>query len=420
MAGPVAVILTGGEHLSVLAAVRALREAGYAPWVAIHERGAYAARSRATAGVIEVPSPWEDGRGFVSAIAAAAERIQAAVVLPGTEYGMTTLAQHAGDLPADVVLGTGPLPAIANATDKGRLAGFAQTAGFRVPPTVDLSRFTIPDRLPFPFPVVVKPHRSEHRGIDGAGRHVGARYVESTQDLVAALAALPGERGLVQPFLPGPMGSFAGVFWDDRMVCAVQARGDRLWPAPCGSLSHAETVPLDPRLSEAVTSLLRLVGWNGLFQIDFFEDAGEYVVTDLNPRFYTSLSHATRAGLNLPGIWVDLIRGQVPDVPSSYRIGVHYRHDEGDLRALLRMFVNGPRAAALGGLIPHRDTAHAVFSVSDPAPTITSLSRLSNHVSRRMNARLFPTDELRPADRGGSATRRTSPTGDVDPMGSPV
>jgi predicted ATP-grasp superfamily ATP-dependent carboligase len=418
--GGVAVILTGGEHLSVLAAVRALGAAGYAPWVAVHERGAYAARSRATAGIIEVPSPWDDARGFVTEIAEAAERIQAAVVLPGTEYGMSTLAQHAGDLPAGVVLGTGPLSAIANATDKGKLAGFARKAGLRVPPTADIGLSTIPARLPFPFPVVVKPHRSEHRGVDGVVRHVGARYVDSSQDLRAALAALPGERGLVQPFLHGPMGSFAGVFWDDQMVCPVQSRGDRLWPAPCGSLSHAETVPLDPRLAEAVTRLLRSVGWNGLFQMDFFESAGEFIVTDLNPRFYTSLSHATRAGLNLPGIWVDLLRGQVPNVPASYRIGVHYRHDEGDLRALARMFVRGQRAAALGGLIPHRDTAHAVFSITDPAPLMTSLSRLVRHASRRVE-RPFRTDEPRPAGaRGGAASPTNRPVSDVDPMGSPV
>jgi predicted ATP-grasp superfamily ATP-dependent carboligase len=216
------------------------------------------------------------------------------------------------------------------------------------------------------------------------------------------------------------MGSFAGVFWDGRLVCAVQSRGDRLWPAPCGSLSHAETVPLDPRLTEFVTRLLRAVGWNGLFQIDFFEEAGEFIVTDLNPRFYTSLSHATRAGLNLPGIWVDLLRGHVPDVPPSYRVGVHYRHDEGDLRALARMFIHGQRTAALGGLIPRRDTALAVFSVTDPAPLMTSLSRLVRHASRRLERSFRPDVPRTAGARGGAASRRNWPAPDANPMGSPV
>ena len=132
-----------------------------------------------------------------------------------------------------------------------------------------------------------------------------------------------------------------------------------LW---CGSISHAETVPLDPRLSEAIGHLLRAVGWCGLFQVDLFEQSGGFVVIDLNPRVYTSLSHAVRAGLNLPGIWVDLLLGRVPHVPASYRVGVRYRHDEGDLRALARMLTHGPRMAAMRGLVPRRDTALAVFS----------------------------------------------------------
>jgi predicted ATP-grasp superfamily ATP-dependent carboligase len=390
---PVAVIVTGGEHVSVLAAVRALRSAGYAPWVAVHDRGAYAARSRAAAGIIDVPSPWDDGRGFVSEIVAAAVRIQAEVILPGTEFAMMTLAENADSLPPGVVLGSGPPEAILMATDKGRLVGFARAAGLRVPPTADLTLSAFPDGLPFPFPVVVKPHRSELRGEDGVIRHVGARYAESVQDLRSALAALPGGRGLVQPFIDGPLGSFAGVFWGGRMICAVQSRGDRLWPALCGSISHAQTVPLDPRLSEAVSNLLRAVGWNGLFQIDFFERSGEFTVIDLNPRFYTSLSHAARAGVNLPGIWVDLLRGRVPDVPASYRVGVHYRHDEGDIRALARMLIRGPRAAALRGLRPRRDTALAVFSATDPGPVLTSLSRLLRHVSPRTGEPIFRTEE---------------------------
>jgi predicted ATP-grasp superfamily ATP-dependent carboligase len=390
---PVAVIVTGGEHLSVLAGVRALRSAGYAPWVAVHDRGAYAARSRATAGIIDVPSPWDDGRGFVSEIVAAAVRIGAEVIVPGTEFGMMTLAQHAGDLPPGVVLGSGPPAAILRATDKGRLVGFARTAGLRVPPTADVSLSAFPHAPPFPFPVVVKPHRSELRGADGAIRHVGARYAESVLDLRNALAALPGGRGLVQPFIDGPLGSFAGVFWDGRMICAVQSRGDRLWPALCGSISHAETVPLDPRLSEAVSNMLRSVGWSGLFQIDFFEQSGQFTVIDLNPRFYTSLSHAARAGVNLPGIWVDLLRGRVPDVPASYRVGVHYRHDEGDIRALARMLVRGPRVAAMRGLIPRRDTALAVFSATDPGPALTSLSRLVRRGSRLLGEPIYRAGE---------------------------
>jgi predicted ATP-grasp superfamily ATP-dependent carboligase len=376
------VILTGGEHVSVLGAVRALRAAGYLPWVAVHERGTYASRSWAVEGLIEVPSPWEDADGFVDDIAAAARRVGAAAIVPGTEFGMETLGRKADRLPKDVVLAVPPLPTLADVTDKSRLLSFAKSVGFPTPPTRALTLGELPELLPFGFPVVVKPPRSEFREEDGVVRHHATRVATSRHELEYALAELPAGRGLVQPFLRDPLVSLAGVFWDDRVVCAVQSRADRVWPAPCGSISHAVTVPLDRQLVDRVGALLRSMDWQGLFQIDLFDRADDYAIIDLNPRFYTSIGHATRAGMNLPAIWLDLLLGHRAVVPSSYRVGVHYQHEEGDLRALGRMLLHGPRRDALRGLIPHRDTALAVFSAADPWPLLTSASRFLRRGSR--------------------------------------
>jgi len=379
------VILTGGEHVSVLGAVRALRDAGYAPWVAVHERGTYAARSWASAGVIEVPSPWEAPDTFVDEIATAAARLGAVAILPGTEFEMETLVRRADRLPADVVLGVPSMPTLVDITDKGRLQAFADAAGLSTPPTCDLTLDSIPARLPFAFPVVVKPRRSEIREEDGVVRHHGTRVATTFHELEYALAELPGTRGLVQPFVDDPLISLAGVFWDGEIVCAVQSRADRVWPAPCGSISHAVTIPLDTGLVERVGALLRSMGWRGLFQVDLFEGTDDYAIIDVNPRFYTSITHATRAGMNLPAIWVDLMLGRKPVVPDSYRIGVHYQHEEGDPRALLRMLLRGPRRDGLRGLVPHADTVHAIFSPTDPWPLLTSATRLFRRGTRNGN-----------------------------------
>lgn len=376
-------LVTGGEHLGVLAGVRALREAGYAPWVAVHDPGGYTARSRDAAGVVEVPNPAKDQTGFVRALVTAAARIPASVVLPGTELSLVALSRHAHCFPTGVVLGACPPAVVARATDKALLEDLARAAGLSVPPTVDAGIDDLERGLPFPYPAVVKPRRSELEGSDGVVRHFAVRRASSPAELRAALAALPGERGLVQPYLRGPLGSLAGVFWNGEMVCAVQSRGDRLWPPYCGSMTWAETVPLNPRLAASIGSLLRAIGWNGLYQVDFFEQSGGFAIIDLNPRFYTSLAIATGAGMNLPGIWVDLLRGQTPRSHGAYRTGVCYRHDEDDVRALFRMLIRGPRGAALRGFMPRRNTVHPVFSARDPWPLLTSLSKLVRHVRRR-------------------------------------
>jgi predicted ATP-grasp superfamily ATP-dependent carboligase len=142
-------------------------------------------------------------------------------------------------------------------------------------------------------------------------------------------------------------------------------------------MTHAVTVPLDRGLSARVAALLRAIGWNGLFQVDFIEHGGRSLLIDLNPRVYTSLAITAGAGVNLLAIWVDLLRGRHPGTVPEYTVGVGYRHDEDDGRALLAMLRRGPRKAGLLGLLPRRRTTHPIFSIRDPLPFLTSLGNLA-------------------------------------------
>ncbi len=382
--GPGAVIvLTGGEYVSVLAAVRSLRAAGHVPWVTVHGRGTYAARSRACAGAVIVPMPGPDPDAFAAAVARVAREVGAAAILPGTDVAMKALTERTSLLPKGVALGAAGPEVLNTITDKRNLGAIAAAGGLTVPPEVEVRAGEVPRSLPFPFPVVVKPPVSELSDLDGITQHYGARAASSSEEIEAALAELPNGVAIVQPMLTGPIGSLAGVFWDGRMVVAVQAEGDRIWPWPCGSIAHGVTVPLEPALVDATTAMLRQTGWQGLFQLDFFRDGSDVVVIDFNPRLYTSLGHATRAGVNLAAIWVDLLLGREPLVSPGYQVGVGYRREEGDIRAMLRMLIQGPRAAALRALAPDPATEFAVSSLRDPWPLLTSFDHAIRYVRRR-------------------------------------
>lgn len=377
------VLLTGGEHLSVLAAVRALGAAGYRPWVTVDRPGTYAARSRFAAGSTVVPPPGADPDAFTRAIFALADDLGAVAIVPGTEVAMGILAAHKSNLPDGVALGSADPEALVTVRDKRHLADLVVGTGFSVPPTIEVSAGHLPSVMPFGYPMVIKPPQPELAGPDGMVRHHGARAAGAPTELDDAVAAIPDGNAIVQPLLPGPLGSLAGVYWDGRLVAAVQSEGDRVWPLPCGSISHARTVPLEPSLVDATTAMLRPTDWCGLFQLDFFRVDGGLCLIDFNPRLYTSLSHATRVGVDLVTIWVDLLTGRKPHIPSGYPSGVGYRNEEGDAQALLRGLVHGPRLAALRGLIPDRRSAFAVLAFDDPAPLLTSLDRALAYVRRR-------------------------------------
>jgi hypothetical protein len=101
---------------------------------------------------------------------------------------------------------------------------------------------------------------------------------------------------------------------------------------------------------------------------------GDYVV-DLNPRPYGSLALAIGAGLNLPAIWTDLLLGRRPVVGTA-RVGVRYRAESHDYKALVSAVIAGRIADALRIARPRRRTVHAIFSFREPAPVLTAFEIL--------------------------------------------
>jgi predicted ATP-grasp superfamily ATP-dependent carboligase len=367
------VIVTGAEHQGGLAAIRALRAAGFEPWAATPKAYAYGALSRASEGTIRVPDPRREPGEFASVLAERSVALGAAVLLPGSEADLLALSEHRDLFTGDIAAGLPEKAGVVAATDKVDLARRALAAGFDSPPSVVLhADEAIPDEMPGWRDAVVKPVRSELAGDAGMRRFEAVR-VRGQAELQAALAALPGHRGLVQPFLRGRLRTVNGVSWRGDVVATVHKVAERTWPVDCGVVCYARTVAVEPHVDRAARRLIADLGWSGLFNLQMIDVAGGQYLIDLNPRLYHSLALATRAGLNLPAMWVALLLGRRP-ASTAYRTGVRFRSEE-DVRALLAVARGGRPVRALRGLVPRPRTAHAVVSVADPVPTLAVLRR---------------------------------------------
>ncbi len=374
---PLKILLAGKADVAMLAAVRGLRAAGYEPWLGLFGPKSYASRSRSAAGIIEVPDPASDALGFVEATAAAARRLNVAAVLPGPESAVLTLAGQDHAFPAGVALGTNSPSVVDLATDKTRLQELASSAGLNVPETVTMSADDLAvSPTSVRYPAVVKAFRSEVAGTDGRLHHFGtARRADDLAALRSALEELPDRKGLVQSYLQGPLRGLSGLIWDGELLAAVHTVAPRIWPPDCGSYAYALTIPPQRDLELTIARVLNRIGWQGIFQADFVEHINGLYLIDLNPRIYTSLMLAVRAGANLPAIWVSLLLGRT--LPSlEYRLGVRYRMEQHDVRALVWALTHGQVSAALKGALPRRKTVHAVFSLSDPMPSVTNALKL--------------------------------------------
>jgi hypothetical protein len=337
-----------GQSRSALAAVRALAAAGYEPAVGHAAPRSMAASSRYCRATVALPPV--DDPAFAPAVRAELGRGSYLTVLPGSDAALVALGAPGCDL-----------------VDKSMLAERAAAAGL---PTVPTWTFVSVDDLlaapDLPFPLVVKAAVKADR------RASPASLARGPADL-HGLA--PGRRVVAQRYVHAPMRAIAGVVWDGALVAAVHQEYERTWPLDCGVASAAVTVAPD---QETECRVLRLLsGYSGIFQAQF---VGPFLI-DVNPRVYGSLPLAVAAGVNLVGVYCDLLSA----VPVEHRQGrarVRYRWLEGDLRSIVERHRAGD--ASLGqtvrALRPRLGTAHSVASLRDPKPLMTRAA----YVARRL------------------------------------
>lgn len=369
------VLVTSGELVGVLSAVRALSRAGFRAYAASSRRRTHCHSSRATAAVPVVPDAAEDPEAFVSAVGQVAVRHDIDLVLPGSERDLVALGEHRSLFPSNVRLAVPADPAaLDKATDKFSLTDIAARAGLSSPPAVVIDRDDLAASADLPAPWVVKARRSETRKRDDGFAHAASRRATNLAELREVVASLPGERFIVEAYLPGRLCAVAGVGFEGTLVCAEQRVAHRIWPPDCGSMAYAESVPLDRPAWDALARVMRLLQWTGIIQLQFIENEEGRYLLDLNPRIYASLELAVASGLNLPAIWAQYELGREPEV-GRYRPGVRFRSEELDARALVASMRQRRFRSFFRNLWPRPRTAHAVFALRDPLPLFVTAKR---------------------------------------------
>ena len=371
------VLLCGDESPATLASIRALRAAGHQPFVTLPQRRTYVSRSRDVLATDAMPDPYEHpAEVTVRAIGEVVARRGIEVVLPGTAGSLRALTGREHLLGPEVVVGTTPTPTLDRATDKLTLDTLAADAGLERLPTIPVDADgldAVAERLPLPG--VAKPLHSATESADGRIGLASVHLVDDVEAVRRVVHEHPHTSWLIQRRVSGTLAAIGGVAWQGRLVCAVHQVSPRIWPPERGITAFAVTVEPNLERERAVAAILREIGWSGIFGLQFLLVGDKAYPIDLNPRVYGSIALAIAAGLNLPAIWTNLLVGGQPH-PQSYRVGVRYRVETADPRALADAFLAGRRLEAIRGAIPRRGTTHAVFSRRDPRPATMVAAKL--------------------------------------------
>lgn len=367
--------MAGDDYYASLAVVRGLRHGGYEPWFATHSPKTFAERSRAAAGTFRLPRTEDGDDAYVAALADASRRCRADVVLPCNELAIRAVAGREGAFAAGTRVASNSPETVLRATDKAELTRLASKHGVAAPPSVELRAGDPVAGVS--LPAVAKPSSTAVRETGRTWLAPPAQIVSDHRQLDELLGRAPS--WLVQPYLDGTLIAVSGVAWQGEVACTVHQAARRIFPRRLGVSAYAETVSLEPALDGALRSIVAELGWSGVFEFQLIRTRDGAHVIDLNPRPYGSLALAIGSGMNLPSIWTDLVLGREPRI-GTYRVGVRYRAEAREARALAGALLAGRIGDALAILRPRRRTVHSVFSTRDPGPALVLLERSTDRL----------------------------------------
>ncbi|MGW2149709.1 ATP-grasp domain-containing protein [Nonomuraea bangladeshensis] len=398
-----ALIVETGFSRGALAAVRSLAAAGWEVGVGAPAGAGLASSSRYRRRRHLVPAAHEDRDAFLAAVRRAVRDHGYDVVFGAGEAEVLALSLLRDQVGA-IVPHAGHRQVV-RAIDKQELSEAAESVGILTARALDpstLASSTLDPSAPDPSalapsaldpsalapsalagerpPLVVKSRLHAHPERPGAPPRIDTLVVpgpEAARRRVDEVRRLGGEPR-VEEFHEGRLMAYAAVTAvGGRVVCDCMQVASRIWPPRAGASCRAETVRVDPPISDRAARLLAALGWFGLAQLQFVvPEDGRPRLIDLNGRFYGSMALATAAGANLPAAWAALAVGHdVP--PTRARPGVRYQWLEGDLRRAAVERRRGLLLDLAGTLRFAAGAVHSTLSLRDPAPALARIRAMA-------------------------------------------
>jgi predicted ATP-grasp superfamily ATP-dependent carboligase len=156
-----------------------------------------------------------------------------------------------------------------------------------------------------------------------------------------------------------------------------------------------EAAPVHPALSKASLALCKHVGYYGVFEVEFIQADGKFLVIDFNPRFYGQMGFEIARQLPLPQLVYDAALGDTQRLQSTLeranapdreaRIYCHRMVFELllGLQGLSRKLSSEERRRWHEWYARHRDVAaDAVLDSADPIPTLVDAVNQLNSYAR--------------------------------------
>ena len=380
-AGP-SVVVPATTVPSTVACLRSLGSAGIHTVVASERENPTAFSSVYCDEIVNVPDPDADLIAYKDALLAVASRQDIKTIIPVRETDIYVLSRHFSAFEQHVSLPVPPLETLKQAHDRMALVEAAESSGVPVPDTKLLS-----DAEDWSQEKIIKSrynlltdlyHNSLQPGETASSSsivHVSPGEPPDAHRLRSQMKHDP----IVQEYVPADEEYMVGALYDKGEPLIVfqhrQVRGTR-YTGSGGA--YRESVAI-PELETVATDLLDELEWHGLACLEYLRDqrSGEFVLAEINPRMWQSLSATVTMGADFPLYYWLLANDRSDEIDPDYNLNVGCHWLKGELLYMLSLarydspFVKQPGyLETVEDLLTscHEHTQFDYLSADDPGP----------------------------------------------------
>lgn len=331
------VLVFGDDTRSFLAIVRSLGRKNIEVHAAPFNRRAAALRSRYIFCTHALPQYLGDGQIWIDALLDLVNQHHFNLIIPADDRAVLMLQEHRAKLPGGTIPAIPVDSAIEILFDKLRTRQLAQKLNVPIAAGRKLEGSDSADDLieTYGLPVIVKPRRSYTlQSIHARGR------VEIVADRSALTKVL---NSIEQPADYLVEASFKGV-GIGLSVLAFEGSALQYFqhtrvrePNGGGGSSYRQSSPVDPDILAASQKILAEISYTGvaMFEFRLNKTTGQWILLEINARFWGSLPLATFSGVDFPYYFFQLLveDKQIPRV--EYRQDLYARNLALDLNGLI-------------------------------------------------------------------------------------
>ncbi len=299
------VVVIGASHHNTLGIVRSLGEAGFKPDIIVYAEDAkreFVSRSRYVNKAYVVPHCDENIIKLLNDNYGGEE--ENIIIFPSSDAASELLNNNTNSLSRFIFPHcTNAEASLVQCLDKDFMNRFAEANGFTVPKSTVVEAGCEYDWV-YGFPCIVKPLES------AKGNKKDITICFKQEELLKCLEYYGENKtaALVQEYIiPEAEISTMGISFSSNQECRlpnliVKERFSNK------SATYAKVIPIEQKAdffdtAQKIKNMMRVIGYTGIFDLDFLYNNGKYYFIELNLRNGAYGYAFTMGGINFPGDW---------------------------------------------------------------------------------------------------------------------